>query len=169
MRRRTARAYTLIELLIVILVLGIAAALIVPSMGGTGSLRVQAAVRTIVADLTEAQSDALAFQKGRAIVFDTDHNGYSIVDVNSAELDVENDLVRRTVIQGAEFGDARITSADFDDDTTLVFDEMGSPVQEPMGSDPASNGTIVVSGSGQEFTITVEAYTGRITVARTGG
>ncbi|MCC6971549.1 MAG: prepilin-type N-terminal cleavage/methylation domain-containing protein [Phycisphaerales bacterium] len=169
MRRPSARAYTLIELLIVILVLGIAAALIVPSMGGTGSLRVQAAVRTIVADLTEAQSDALAFQKGRAVVFDADTNSYSIVDVNSAELDVENDLIRRTVIQGAEFGDARITSVDCDDDTTLVFDEMGSPVQEPMGTDPAANGTIVVSGSGQEFTITIEAYTGRITVARTGG
>lgn len=169
MRRRTARAYTLIELLIVILVLGIAAALIVPSMGGTGSLRVQAAVRTIVADLTETQSDALAFQKGRAIVFDPDTNSYSMVDVNSAELDIENDLIRRTVIQGAEFGDARIASVDCDDDTTLVFDEMGSPVQEPMGSDPAANGKIVVQGSGQEFTITIEAYTGRITVARTGG
>ncbi|MBL8761699.1 MAG: type II secretion system protein [Phycisphaerae bacterium] len=169
MRRRTARAYTLIELLIVILVLGIAAALIVPSMGGTGSLRVQAAVRTIVADLTETQSDALAFQKGRAIVFDPDTNSYSMVDVNGAELDVENDLIRRTVIQGAEFGDARIASVDCDDDTTLVFDEMGSPVQEPMGSDPAANGKIVVQGSGQEFTITIEAYTGRITVARTGG
>ena len=169
MRRRTARAYTLIELLIVILVLGIAAALIVPSMGGTGSLRVQAAVRTIVADLTETQSDALAFQKGRAIVFDPDTNSYSMVDVNGAELDVENDLIRRTVIQGAEFGDARIASVDCDDDTTLVYDEMGSPVQEPMGSDPAANGKIVVQGSGQEFTITIEAYTGRITVARTGG
>lgn len=169
MRRLSARAYTLIELLIVILVLGIAAALIVPSMGGTGSLRVQAAVRTIVADLTEAQSDALAFQKGRAIVFDTEHNSYSIVDVNSSELDVENDLIRRTTIHGAEFGDARIESVEFDDEATLVFDEMGSPVQEPMGSDPASNGTIVVSGSGQQFTITIEAYTGRITVARTGG
>ena len=169
MRRPSARAYTLIELLIVILVLGIAAALIVPSMGGTGSLRVQAAVRTIVADLTEAQSDALAFQKGRAIVFDTEHNSYAIVDVNSAELDIDNDVIRRTIIQGAEFGDARIESVNFDDDATLVFDEMGSPVQEPMGSDPAANGTIVISGSGQQFTITVEAYTGRITVARTGG
>ncbi len=169
MRRPTARAYTLIELLIVILVLGIAAALVVPSMGGTGSLRVQAAVRTIVADLTEAQSDALAFQKGRAVVFDVDHNSYSIVDVNGAELDLDNDVTARTTIKGAEFGDAKIESVDCDGDATLVFDEMGSPVKEPMGTDPSANGTIVVTGSGQKFTITIEAYTGRITVARTGG
>lgn len=169
MRRRTARAYTLIELLIVILVLGIAAALIVPSMGGTGSLRVQAAVRTIVADLTETQSDALAFQKGRAIVFYPEANRYVIVDVNGAELDVDNDKIRETKIQGAEFGDARIQSVDCDGDTTLVFDELGSPVQAPMSTDPAANGQIVVTGSGQTFTITIEAYTGRITVARTGG
>src|SRR5205814_10625361 len=63
-------AYTLIELIIVIAMLGLATAVVVPSIGSTDVLRVQSTVRTIVADINCAQSDALARQQGRAMVFD---------------------------------------------------------------------------------------------------
>ncbi|MBX3362550.1 MAG: type II secretion system protein [Phycisphaeraceae bacterium] len=55
LRRTTARAYTLIEVLVVVTVLGIAAALVIPEMSSAHSLRVQASVRTIVSDITFAQ------------------------------------------------------------------------------------------------------------------
>lgn len=163
------RAYTLVELLVVVAILGLAASIVGPAMGGTGVLRVQAAVRTIVADITEAQSEALAFQKGRAIVFYPTENRWVIVEVNGAVLDPVLDLLRSGGFRGAEFGDSKLASVNFDGAATLIFDEMGAPVTTPGGNIPGSSGVIKVTGSAQEFTITIEAYTGRVTVKRTKG
>ncbi len=163
------RAYTLIEVLVVITVLGIAAATVVPAMSGSGVLRVQAGVRTIIADITTAQSDALAFQTGRAIVFYPSQNTYKVVEVRGTTIDPEGDLISQTKLGTSEFGFANLNSATLagDDTRTLIFDEMGSPVTSAGGSTPAGNGTIKVQGSGQIFTLTVEGYTGRVSVKRT--
>ena len=43
---------------------------------------------------------------------------------------------------------------------------MGGPVADPASNNPGPGGTIRVSGSGLTWTITVEAFTGRVTVAQ---
>lgn len=164
-RPPTARAFTLVELLIVVTVLGIATAMIIPSMGSVGVLRVQAAVRTIVADITQVQSEALAYQQGRAIVFNTELNSWSVIEVNGGSLNPETDTLWTTQIKGSDFGDSRIASCDFDGDSTLIFDEMGAPVAAPQSTTAAATGNLVVTGSGQSFRITVEAYTGKVVVS----
>lgn len=167
MTSRSGRGYTLVEMLIVVAVLGIAGALVIPAMGGTGVLRVQAAVRTIVADLTEAQSDALAYQSARAVVFQPDEGRYFITRVPGATIDLDADVIlERPINQGKQFGDSAITGTRFDTDNVLIFDEMGGPIARPGESTPATTGTIDVTGSGQTFVISIEAYTGRVTVAR---
>lgn len=164
---RSGRGYTLVEILIVVTVLGIAGALVVPAMGGTAVLRVQAAVRTIVADITEAQSDALAYQRPRAVVFDLERSRYMITRVPGATIDLETDTVLERVInRGNQFGDSVITATRFDTENVLIFDELGGPIASPGEATPATTGTISVAGSGQTFIISVEAYTGRVTVAR---
>lgn len=165
----SCRAYTLIEVLIVVVILGIAASLVIPNMQSTNVLRVQAAVRTIVADIAEAQADSLAFQRGRAIVFHPTENRYNIVEVVGSSVDEDLDTLRDTRLSGSDFGDFAFVSVDFGGGDTLIFDEMGGPVTTPGGNTPAPNGVISITGSGQAFTITVEAYTGRITVRRTAG
>lgn len=174
--RAPARAYTLIEVLIVVSILGLAATLLIPSLSRTGILRVQAAVRTIVADVTFAQADALAYQDRRAVVFFPDENRYLLCDVNGTELDLDNDVLFHpdgpgqrydVTLSDKLFGGAVIESADFDGDAVLVFDEMGGPVETLDGDTPGVGGEIVVNGSGQQFTISIEPYTGRVTVERT--
>ncbi|GMV27281.1 MAG: hypothetical protein AMXMBFR58_33120 [Phycisphaerae bacterium] len=163
-RTAAARAFTLVELLIVVTVLGIATALVIPSMGSVGVLRVQAAVRTVVSDLTQAQSEALAYQRGRAITFDTAANSWSVIEVNGSELEPETDTLWSMRLSGKDFGDSRLDTADFDGDSTVIFDEMGAPVEAPLSTNSAATGSIHVAGSGQVFRITVEAYTGRVVV-----
>lgn len=167
---RGRRAYTLVELLITVTIIGIAGAMVIPSFGSTGVLRVQSAVRTIVADINVAQSEAVALQKRRAIVFDPDANSYSILEVNGPTLNPETDTITTVSFGGAaRFGDSVIDAANFGGTTVLVFDELGGPVTGPDSTTPSSGGTITVRGSGSVFRITVEAYTGRVTVARISG
>jgi len=171
--RTLSRGYTLIEVLVVITILGIAGALVIPSLGQTHVLRVQAAVRTIVSDITYAQSDALAFQSGRAIVFDPDTNSYRLVEVTGITLDPVNDTLYDPTGPGQQyvvsledprFGGATMQDADFDGGVTLIFDEMGGPVVAPGSNVLSTGGSIDVAGPGTLYRIHVAAFSGKVTV-----
>jgi Tfp pilus assembly protein FimT len=167
-----------VEVMVVIALLGIAAALVVPAMGTTGGLRVQGAIRTIVSDLTFAQSDAIAFQQPRAVVFDLAANSYRLVQVVNGDIDEANTLYdgsargKQYVVNlgNNDFGNARITSVAFNGtSSTLIYDDMGTPVASASGNTPGSGGRIRVEGQGSVHDIIVEPYTGRITVRRISG
>ncbi len=162
-----SRAYTLIEILIVIVLMGIASALVIPSLKSTDTLRVQSTVRAIVADINFAQSDALARQQGRAMIFDSVNNKYSIVEVHGATLHPETDTIYEVGLSDERrFHSSTLTSAQFDGTNMLVFDELGGPVAGPGSSTPGNGGTINITGSGSSFLINVEPYTGRVSVVR---
>jgi len=172
--RAAGRGFTLLEILVVIVVLGIAGALVIPAMGQTGILKVQAAVRTIVSDITFIQAEAVAFQERRAMVFDVDTSSYALVEVPGNTIEVEaNTMFDPTKADGrylvdfrdAKFGEARITSAAFSGTNTLIFDGMGGPVADAAGAVPGNGGIVRVVGSGQTFDIRVEPFTGRVVVA----
>jgi prepilin-type N-terminal cleavage/methylation domain-containing protein len=177
--RRSLGAFTLIEILIVVALLGIAGAMVIPAMGSTGALRIQAAVRTIVADITVAQSEAVAFQERRALVFDVENSSYRVISVPGNTLDPENNTLYDPSRRGGQYivsfadedryGDARITAAAFDGQPALIFDAMGGPISDPGANTPSAGGSITITGSGQTFIITVEAFTGRVTVTRQAG
>jgi len=171
------RAYTLIEILMVITIMGIAGALIIPAMGSTGVLKVQGALRQIVSDITFAQSDAVALQEKRAIVFDPANSKYTLVQVPGNTID----LVANTMYDSSRpdgkwvvdftreqrFGDARITAANFGNNSpNLIFDGLGGVLADPSSNNPGTGGTVHVTGSGAAWTMTVEAFTGRVTVAQ---
>lgn len=162
------RAYTLVEVLIVVTILGIAGAMVVPSFAQTHVLRVQAAVRTVVADLTTTQSDAVAYQRGRAVVFHPGDNRYTIVEVKGGAIDEALDRLEARDFLDAEFGNAVISAVSFAGGTTVCFDELGSPVPPPGSGAVAAGGSlggyVEIQGSGQTYRITIEPFTGRITV-----
>ncbi|CAG0974479.1 hypothetical protein PHYC_01429 [Phycisphaerales bacterium] len=168
MNRSTSRAYTLVEMLVVVTVLGIAGALIVPSFASTDVLRVQGAVRTLVADITEAQSDAIAFQRGRALVFYPDEHRYIMAEVNGATIDTELDRLGERRLNLDIFGFTQITGITFQDNI-LVYDELGGPVTAPESGVAAPESWLDLTGSNQTFRVRVEAYTGRVTIEQTAG
>ncbi len=159
------RAYTLVEVLIVVVILGIAGALVVPSFASTDSLRVQGALRMLVADITVQQSDAIAYQSGRGIFFRQDGQdaSYVLADVVNSELDVTSPIAETRHLGGEQFGWCHFDSIDFPDHM-IVFDELGGPVAAPGSDVAAPAGSITISGSHQRFKINLEAYTGRVTV-----
>jgi len=174
------RGYTLIEILVVVAVLGIAGALVIPSMGQTDVLRVQSAVRTIVADISFAQSDAIAYQQRRAIVFDTvvdgdaSDNGYTLCSVTGPSIDVETDALYDPLgpddkyivsLKDPRYAGSTIDEALFGGVPTLIFDELGGPVATPDGDMPIG-GYVTVTGLGQTFRINVEPFSGRVRVEK---
>jgi prepilin-type N-terminal cleavage/methylation domain-containing protein len=180
------RGLTLLEVLIVVVILGLAGAMVIPSMGSTGVLRVQGAIRTIVADLTFAQSDAIAFQEQRAIVFDPAANSYRVIQVVNNTVDYANTLYdgtssgRRYIvdINNPDFGGARILSATFGvtqpgglpaGTSTFLLDDMGTPITTVGGNTPSTGGRIRIEGQNSVHDILIEPYTGRITVRRVSG
>lgn len=186
------RAFTLVELLIVVTVMGIAGALVIPSMSQVGALRGQTAIRTTVADITFAQSEALAHQRRYVIVFgqiiEADGeggwaakagNGYTLCvpPVGNAEVDVETDFAWDTLDGNVPFTrdfdqdryhGATITGADLNNPTDdIIFDELGGIALDLTTDTPGQGGVIAFDTAQATYDISLEAYTGRVTVERT--
>lgn len=160
------RGYTLIEVLVVITVMGIAGATVIPAFSQTTSLQVQAAVRTVVADLTVAQSDAIAFQQGRGIKFypsTTNATRYVVAEIRGTTFDPTLNKIIDRSLGDQNFGGARVTSTSLTSNE-LYFDALGGPVTAPGSGTPSAGGSIDVQGSGLTYRVNIEPYTGRVTV-----
>src|SRR2546421_10931160 len=72
--------FTLVEILVVVIILGIAGAIIVPSIGSRNDLKAAAAAREIIADLIYTQNLAVTSQGNRYVKFGVGNQQYSVTD-----------------------------------------------------------------------------------------
>ncbi len=171
-RRTTGAAgggYTLVEVLVVVTILGIASAIVVPQLMAAGTLGIQAAARLVVADILFAQNEAIAAQENREVLFNAATDSYRLQRFNP------DTGVNETLTQGWKNGQANNYVVDFRDDdrfegvsiesvtiagadaAILEFDDLGSPLI-------ADEMRIVVAFRAQRLTVRVQPFTGRITV-----
>lgn len=182
-RRGARRGYTLIEVLIVVTVLGLAAALLIPSMSGRGDFDTQAAVRALIADISFAQSDALSNQGFRRLHFFDDGTGWCLVRVAEDALDEDfdpasADYVRDPLATGANggayvvrlgqdarFGSVRVESVAIDGAARCVtFDELGGTVG--ASGLPGTGGSIVLRSPDAAYRLDLSPLTGKVRVTR---
>ena len=179
------RSYTLIELIMVMAVLALAAALLVPNIVGSDTMRAQAAVRLLIADLSFAQSDALANQEFRRVVFYRDGSGYCILEVaggetTPADLDdpgvnyvydplghigryiVDYTLDKR--FEGVWISAATIDGVDLEDRPEITYDMMGGTVLSNSLSLPGIGGSVTLSYKDSSYQIDISPFTGKLTV-----
>jgi type II secretory pathway pseudopilin PulG len=179
-----ARSYTLIELIMVMAVLALAAALLVPTLVGQDSLTVQAAVRLIIADLSFAQTDALANQEYRRVVIYEDGSGYCLISVPDENWVTPDDLDDPSVdyvydplghsgryivdfVEDERFEGVEITAADVDgllltDRPEITYDTLGGTVRP--GGAPGTGGNIVVTFGDESYRVDIAPFTGKLTV-----
>lgn len=167
-------AFTLVEILIAVAILGLAGMMVIPRLADLPGFETEAAVRQIVADLTFAQSDAMARQQQRRVLFAEDNSGYRLLgdDFTTDEDELYDPLSRAAgqlyiinYTTDDRFQFVSIESADFDSGNLFItYDELGGPINDAGG--PSTGGTITVVGDDQRFQITVAPFTGSISVVK---
>ncbi|MEE2907103.1 MAG: GspH/FimT family pseudopilin [Planctomycetota bacterium] len=184
--RSFRRAYTLIELLMVVALLGIAAALLGPQLTDMGRLETSAAVRRLIADITFAQSEALASQSYRRIHFFDDGRGYCLLNITDADFNDPYDPATADYVadpagtvrglghyivnylEDQRFNTVTVSDLELDDGGRAVtFDSLGGTVESP--GTPAGEGRIVLTGEDAEYEITIAPLTGKVSVLRIDG
>jgi hypothetical protein len=157
--------------------------MLVPHLVGRDSLTVQAAVRLLIADLSFAQTDALANQEYRRVVFYDDGAGYCIIrvptagwvtpaDLNDPAVDYVYDPLGNmgqyivNFVEDERFEGVLITSADIDgqvltDRPEITYDQLGGTVN---GAAPGTGGNVVITFDDESYRIDIAAFTGKLTV-----
>lgn len=167
-RSRPTNAYTLVEVLVTVTIMGIAAAIVVPNMMQGGTLGVQAAARMIIADLLFAQNEAMAQQSDRRVTFDPANNRYRVelydptasawvLEFNPSENSGSDQNYEMDFDDDKRFSGVQIISADFGGTSTITFDDLGNP---------SSGGTVRLRFEEHVYDVHVAPFTGRVTVER---
>ena len=160
------RGFTLVEVIIVVVILSIAAMMAIPMMSSAGSVQIRSAADAIAADLEYAKSMAISRQRMYSVVFDTSSESYQIQDDTGT-------VIKHPVKRGFDYiidfkNDNRmkkvdIFSVNFDSTAAIKFDYLGSPYNG-SGS-PLNSGNITLQADGSAITVTVEPVTGFISIS----
>ena len=145
-------AFTLVEMAIVVLILGIAAAVAVPRFAeALMRFRADAAANRVKADLEFARRRAKMQSAAQTVEFNASANSYKlsgIPDIDQPDKDYEVEIDQWPY-------EATIVSVSLGADDNLVFDGFGVP---------DSAGQIVIEAGGNQVTLDVEATTGHVSI-----
>jgi general secretion pathway protein H len=164
-----SKGFTLIEIIIVVVILGIAAAVVVPTISSAADMQVRSAANRISADLDYAKGLAITHQSFYTIVFDESGESYEILDSTGSA--VENPFTGQDsfVIDfsaDSHLSRVDIVTADFDSniDNAITFDYLGSPYSGTDTTTPLNSGQIALQADDFSLTVDVEPVTGYITI-----
>jgi prepilin-type N-terminal cleavage/methylation domain-containing protein len=173
--RTVRRAFTLIEILSVVVILGIVSAIVVPQISSRDDLQAASTARAIMADLLYAQNRAITTQQMQYVSFDTVNQQYGLYSSMSPLTALTQPVDHTAYVMTFNgsgpntVGNATLTSATFGSgETTVAFDATGVPYSYDTGSrtttELTSAGTVVVTSGNYSVTVTVEPNTGDISV-----
>ena len=171
--RGAARAFTLIEILVVVVIIGIAAAIIVPNLGSRDDLKTSSAARMLMADLIYAQNLAIAQQRPHYVRFDTAAQQYEVLSAVSPSaalvthpVQMAPFLVKFGTGANGAMRDVRINAVTFDGQSILGFDELGVPyaVTSAGVSSAMTSGSVALRCGGHTMTVTIEPFTGELKI-----
>lgn len=176
--RRTG-GFTLVEILCVVIIIGIAGAIIVPQIQSRDDLKAASAARALVADLVYAQNMAITNQTPHFVAFDGASQQYTLSDDTMTTLTHPINktpfVVRYGPAAGSSAGalrDCTLVSAAMvgmssgTEHATLGFDELGTPlVRSSSGTvETLTSGTVRVRCRSYDLLVVIEPFTGQLSV-----
>jgi prepilin-type N-terminal cleavage/methylation domain-containing protein len=172
--RRAAAGFTLIEILVVVVILGIVSAVIVPQIGSSDDLRTSSAARALMADLIYAQNLAVTRQQTVYVKFDAAAEHYKVLTaVSPSETVITHPVLLSPYLVSlgtnattAQLRNVVIDTVSFDGQTIVAFDEMGVPyaVTAAGASSAMTAGSIKLKCGTYTLTVTLEPFTGELKV-----
>ena len=175
-RQSALHGFTLVEVLAVVVIIGIAAAAILPQIGNRDDMRTASAARALMADLAYVQSRAVSTQRKHYVRFDVINNRYEVLDQFSPSERVITHPVDKNEFR-VQFGSTRsddlklvgLNSVSFGTGkTVLVFDELGTPMACDVAGGVATPltaaGTIELKARSYSMTVSVEPLSGELNV-----
>ncbi len=135
--------FSLIELIMIIALIGILAAIVAPKLLQTNVFSLDGASAMITADIRHAQELAMSTHDDKDVVFTQNSSSYT-VETKDDGVDKTVDLPSWTTITSAS--------------VTFTFNPLGEPTV-------GGGSSVTISAGGSSKTITVESYTGRVTVS----
>jgi prepilin-type N-terminal cleavage/methylation domain-containing protein len=161
--------FTLVEIIIVVLVLAIAAAIVIPNIGSANDSQATAAAAILQSDLEVARSMAMTTQAPHSVVFSSDRQSYKVVanyggGAYTAATAISDPVkkgklyeVRLSGLNGMSH--VSVTSANFGGQPYVTFLSLGQPT---------AGGSVVMQVGGITMTVAVETLTGIVSVTRAG-
>lgn len=156
----------MIEMVVVMAILAIAAAIVVPMVSSAGSMQLRAAVNMVAADLEYAKSMSVSRGQKYSVVFDKTAETYRIIDESGATI---LHPVKTGFFYTVDFrADGRVDQVDifdanFDGTNQVSFDYLGSPFNGTAGN--LNSGVVTLRAGGATRTVRVEPVTGFISVS----
>ena len=158
-------AFTLVEVLTVVVLLGVLAAVVLPNAGYSDGEKALMAAKKVAADIEYAQGEAVNQQTSITVSFSPSGETYSLasggtiltdpLDGNSFEVNLPVDLQAAGV---------EINSADFGSGESFVtFNAFGEPVMAD-GSPISSDAKVVIRCGDSAYSISIAPVTGRVVV-----
>ena len=163
------RAYTLAEMVVVVLVLAIAAAIVIGSIGTTKDAQAISAARVLASDVELARNLAVTTQVKHTVLFSSDLQSYKVVAnytgggyalATAVEHPVranERFEVTLASLNGMESVVVGPVSFGVGDETYVTFDAEGVP---------SNGGSVTLRSGGTGEVISVEPLTGAVSVER---
>jgi prepilin-type N-terminal cleavage/methylation domain-containing protein len=169
--RRNRCAFTLVEIICVVVILAIAALIAIPAFSGASQMQVKAAADKLAADLEYAKSLAVTAQKNHKVVFDTNLESYSIwINSSGTTWTLIKDPVKKCDFKVTYPQDSRLSQVGIQSTTfvgsTVQFDYTGTPLDGSGNAITTGHNTVKLAAKGLTFTINVEPVTGYISITQ---
>jgi prepilin-type N-terminal cleavage/methylation domain-containing protein len=175
-RRRARKAFTLIEILCVVIILAIAAAMVCAGLVNTNDIQCESGARTVLTDLMYAQNRAIATQQYVYVTFNTANATYSLCSSLNPVTYLTNPITQANYTN--TFGSGALSNlpncfisglgGGLNGYTSMYFDQLGTPYYcsgtGTGGATLASIGTIVIQSGLRTVTISIQPDTGDMTV-----
>jgi prepilin-type N-terminal cleavage/methylation domain-containing protein len=159
--------FTLVELLMVITILIIAAAVVIPNIGSAGDAQAMSAARILSADIEVARDMALKTQRPHTVLFSSDLQSYKVVADYAGEAYAMADAIEHPAVEARAFevtlaerngmSAVVVANASFGGDAYVTFNELG---------EPSSSGSVTVEAGGTQIRVAVAGLTGSVSTIR---
>lgn len=146
--------FTLVEMLVVLMVVAIAAAIVLPNAVGSRDMDAIAAARTLSVDLQYAQNHAITYQKPVTVTFTPASETYTLTNQSGA---LNHPITKSAYTVNLAGQEVDLVGANFNNKTVVVFDELGAP---------DNAGTVTLQAGSYVYRVDVAVATGKISVSQ---